>query len=295
MTENKMDGWLFIDKPIGISSFSVIRKIRRILNIKKIGHAGTLDPFATGALGIAIGEATKSIDYISSIKEYEFNITFGESKTTEDLEGETLERTNKIPNENDIKNILDKFTGIIDQHPPKHSSIKINGQRSYKLARKDINFKTKSRKVTIYEINHIKQLNNYTHKLRVKCSSGTYIRSLGRDIALRLNSLGYISFLRRTKISKIDEKGIISLDKFLELVHIGNHFKMVLPIESVLDDIPAVYLKKENAIKFRNGQVISLFDKFSDVNTLLVYKEKKVLGLGKIESGTLVPIRMFNI
>ena len=129
----------------------------------------------------------------------------------------------------------------------------------------------------------------------MKCSSGTYIRSLGRDIAFRLNSLGYISFLRRTKISKIDEKGIISLDKFLELVHIGNHFKMVLPIESVLDDIPAVYLKKEDAIKFRNGQVISLFDVNSEVNTILILKENKVLGLGKIERGTLVPIRMFNI
>ena len=253
MVINKIDGWLFIDKPIGISSFSVIKKIRKLLNIKKIGHAGTLDPFATGVLGIAIGEATKSIDYLNNKKEYEFNITFGESKTTEDLEGETIDSTNKIPNKNEIKNILKYFTGVIDQHPPKYSSVKINGVRSYSLARKDLDFQTKSRKITIYEIRHIKQLNNFTHKLRVKCSSGTYIRSLGRDIAFRLNSLGYISFLRRTKISKIGEKSIISLDKFSELVHIGNHFKMVLPIESVLDDIPAVYLKKENAIKFRNG------------------------------------------
>ena len=295
MSDNKIDGWLFIDKPIGISSFSVIRKIRKKLNTKKIGHAGTLDPFATGVLGIAIGEATKSIDYLNDKKEYEFNITFGESKTTEDLEGETLDETNIIPNKSDIKNILKYFKGVIDQHPPKHSSIKINGQRSYNLARKDLNFETKSRKITIYEINHIKQLNNFTHKFRVKCSSGTYIRSLGRDIAIRLNSLGYISFLRRTKISKIDEKSIISLDKFLELVHIGNHFKMVLPIESVLDDIPAVYLNKENAFKFRNGQVMSIFNSTSEVNSLLVLKEKKVVGLGKIVSGKLVPIRMFNI
>jgi len=295
MVINKIDGWLFIDKPIGISSFSVIRKIRKLLNIKKIGHAGTLDPFATGVLGIAIGEATKSIDYLNNKKEYEFNITFGESKTTEDLEGETIDSTNKIPNKNEIKNILKYFTGVIDQHPPKYSSVKINGVRSYSLARKDLDFQTKSRKITIYEIRHIKQLNNFTHKLRVKCSSGTYIRSLGRDIAFRLNSLGYISFLRRTKISKIGEKSIISLDKFSELVHIGNHFKIVLPIESVLDDIPAVYLNKDNAIRFRNGQVLNIFDLSCKVNSLLVLKEKKVIGLGKVEDGKLVPIRMFNI
>ena len=150
MSDNKIDGWLFIDKPIGISSFSVVRKIIKKLNTKKIGHAGTLDPFATGVLGIAIGEATKSIDYLNDKKEYEFNITFGESKTTEDLEGETLDETNIIPNKSDIKNILKYFKGDIDQHPQKHSSIKINGQRSYSLARKDLNFETTSRKITIY-------------------------------------------------------------------------------------------------------------------------------------------------
>ena len=294
MKKNNINGWLFIDKPIGVTSFYVIKKIRKFLDIKKIGHSGTLDPLASGVLGIAIGEATKSIDYLNNKKEYEFNITFGESKTTEDLEGETLDSTRSIPNKKEIIAILKNFLGVIEQDPPKHSAIKMNGIRSYNLARKDLNFETKKRKVVIYDLVHIKQLNEHTHKFKTICSSGTYIRSIGRDIAIKLNSLGYISFLRRTRISKISEKNIISLDNLIELVHIGNHFKMVQPIESVLDDIPAVYLNKVDTKKFRNGQMLNIFESSSKINKLLVL-DKEVVGIGKVEEGTLVPIRMFNI
>jgi tRNA pseudouridine55 synthase len=294
MKKNNINGWLFIDKPVGVTSFYVIKKIRKFLDIKKIGHSGTLDPLASGVLGIAIGEATKSIDYLNDKKEYEFNITFGESKTTEDLEGETLDSTRSIPNKKEIIAILKNFLGVIEQSPPKHSAIKMNGIRSYNLARKDLNFETKKRKVVIYDLVHIKQLNEHTHKFKTTCSSGTYIRSIGRDIAIKLNSLGYISFLRRTRISKISEKNIISLDNLIELVHIGNHFKMVQPIESVLDDIPAVYLNKEDTKKFRSGQMLNIFESSSKLNKLLVL-DKEVVGIGKVEEGTLVPIRMFNI
>ena len=294
MKKNNINGWLFIDKPVGVTSFYVIKKIRKFLDIKKIGHSGTLDPLASGVLGIAIGEATKSIDYLNNKKEYEFNITFGESKTTEDLEGETLDSTRSIPNKKEIIAILSNFLGIIEQDPPKYSAIKMNGTRSYNLARRDLNFETKKRKVVIYDLVHIKQLNEHTHKFKTTCSSGTYIRSIGRDIAIELNSLGYISFLRRTRISKISEKNIISLDNLIELVHIGNHFEMVQPIESVLDDIPAVYLNKEDTKKFRSGQMLNIFESSSKVNKLLVL-DKEVVGIGKVEEGTLVPIRMFNI
>ena len=294
MKKNNINGWLFIDKPVGVTSFYVIKKIRKFLDIKKIGHSGTLDPLASGVLGIAIGEATKSIDYLNNKKEYEFNITFGESKTTEDLEGETLDSTRSIPNKTEIIAILKNFLGVIEQDPPKHSAIKMNGIRSYNLARKDLNFETKKRKVVIYDLVHIRQLNEHTHKFKTICSSGTYIRSIGRDIATKLNSLSYISFLRRTRISKISEKNIISLDNLIELVHIGNHFKMVQPIESVLDDIPAVYLNKVDTKKFRNGQMLNIFESSSKVNKLLVL-DKDVVGIGKVEEGTLVPIRMFNI
>ena len=294
MKKNNINGWLFIDKPVGVTSFYVIKKIRKFLDINKIGHSGTLDPLASGVLGIAIGEATKSIDYLNNKKEYEFNITFGESKTTEDLEGETLDSTRSIPNKKEIIIILKNFLGVIEQDPPKHSAIKMNGIRSYNLARKDLNFETKKRKVVIYDLVHIKQLNEHTHKFKTTCSSGTYIRSIGRDIAIKLNSLGYISFLRRTRISKISEKNIISLDNLIELVHIGNHFEMVQTIESVLDDIPAVYLNKDDTKRFRNGQMLNIFESSSNISKLLVL-DKEVVGIGKVEEGTLVPIRMFNI
>ena len=291
---SSINGWVFIDKPKGISSYDVIRKIKKMVNIKKIGHAGTLDPLATGMLGIAFGEATKSIKYFSNIKQYFFEITFGSATDTDDVTGKIIKKTEYIPNINEIKNCLNNFVGNIEQVPPFYSAVKVNGQRAYKLARNNKNFKLSGKKIDIFSLSLVKQVSESCFLLRADCSSGTYIRSLARDIALNLGSLGFISSLRRTKLGRFDEKDLISLEKFRELVHIGDHFEIVHCIQDVLDDIPAVYLDSNLGQNFQNGLSIDFFNSEETFEPLLVLSKSNFLGVGKINKGKINPIRVFN-
>ena len=295
MKTNNYSGWIFIDKPEGKTSFDVIRSIRKILQVKKIGHSGTLDPIASGILGVAIGEATKSIPFFSKRKEYKFNITFGASKDTDDVSGRTTETAKLIPNKEEISSCLDKFIGKINQLPPKYSAVKVNGQRAYKLARSNINFELKKKKIEIYNLRCTGQVNQETFSFIAECSTGTYIRSLARDIAENLNTLGYISYLRRTKLGKITEKEIILVDKFIELVHIGDHFRLMHSIQDVLDDIQAVRLDKEFSQKFKNGLTFDYCNKKVFLRPLAVFSENQFLGIAEIIKGNLKPVRVFNI
>ena len=147
-----MNGWIFIDKPQGITSFKVIQRLIKVLKIKKIGHSGTLDPFATGILAVAVGEATKSINYFNQNKVYTFNIVFGEGKDTDDITGKTIKKSNVIPTEEKIRKHINFFIGLQKQVPPKYSAVKVNGQRAYKLARNDKKFEIKQRKIFIKTI-----------------------------------------------------------------------------------------------------------------------------------------------
>jgi len=287
-------GWIFIDKPEGQSSFEVIRNIKKILKIKKVGHSGTLDPIASGILGIGIGEATKSIPFFSKRKEYKFQITFGESRDTDDIAGETTGTLEKIPTIEEISNCLYKFKGTISQVPPNYSAVKVNGVRAYKLARKNINFKLKEKKVTIYDLKCTGKVNFSTFSFIADCSSGTYIRSLARDIAKKLNTLGYISYLRRTKLGRISEKEIILVEKFNELVHIGDHFESMHSIQDVLDDIQAVRLDKEFSQKFQNGLTFDYCDKKVFLKPIVILSKNNFLGIGEIVEGSLKPVRVFN-
>ena len=289
------NGWIFIDKPKGITSFDVIRKVRAFTKIKKIGHSGTLDPFATGVLALAFGEATKSIQFLSSIKEYDFEITFGEKRDTDDVTGNVIESNDVYPSLNSINNCIKTFIGTIDQVPPHYSAVKVEGQRAYKLARKGKTFELGSKKVEIFKFQCLTKNADNKYSLRVKCSSGTYIRSLARDIAEKLGCFAYVSSLRRTGIGKINEKNLISLDKFEELVHIGDHFDYVHKIQDVLDDIPAVLLCYENAYKFQNGVKLDFDIKTLGTKNVLFISENGPLGVGKINNNKINPIRIFNI
>lgn len=289
------NGWIFIDKPKGITSFDVIRKVRRFTKIKKIGHSGTLDPFATGVLALAFGEATKSIQFLSSIKEYDFEITFGETRDTDDVTGNVIESNDMYPSLESINSCIMSFIGTIDQIPPNYSAVKIEGQRAYKLARKGKTFDLESKKVEIFKFQCLAKTADNIYSLRVKCSSGTYIRSLARDIAEKLGCFAYVSSLRRTGIGKINEKNLISLDKFEELVHIGDHFDYVHTIQDVLDDIPAVLLSYENACKFQNGVKLDFDIETYGIKNVLFVSENGPLGVGTINNNKINPIRIFNI
>ncbi len=290
-----MNGWIFIDKQKNITSFKVIQRLRKILNIKKIGHAGTLDPFATGILAIAVGEATKSVHYFNQNKVYKFNVVFGEQKDTDDITGKTINRSNIIPNKKAIDQCLGKFIGKHNQVPPKYSAVKVNGKRAYKLARSNQKFSIQPKDVFIKCLKCVEIKNNSEFCFILECSSGTYVRSIARDLGKMLGTYAYVSELRRVKIGKFEEKDIILLDKFEELVHIGDHFEVMHSIRDVLDDIPAVLIDQELSLKFRNGLSFEYVNKISENDYLLVETEKKFVGIGKAIEGKIKPIRVFNL
>ena len=290
-----MNSWIFIDKPKNVTSFQVIKRLKKILNIKKIGHSGTLDPFATGILAIALGEATKSIHYFNQNKVYKFNVVFGELKDTDDITGRTIKKSNIIPTLDEINQCIRKFIGKNAQTPPQYSAVKVNGKRAYKLARENQRFELKAKDVFIENINCLGAKNMNEYSFVMECSTGTYVRSVARDLGKMLGTYAYVSELRRVKIGKINEKDIILLDKFEELVHIGDHFEVMHSIRDVLDDIPAVLIDQELSLKFRNGLSFEYVNKISENDYLLVETKKKFVGIGKAIEGKIKPIRVFNL
>ncbi len=289
------DGWIFIDKPKEISSFEVIKKLRKILNIKKIGHAGTLDPFATGVLAVALGEATKSISYFNASKFYQFRVLFGISTDTDDSTGKTLQTSDAIPSKKDIDVCLKNFIGFQQQVPPRYSAVKINGKRAYKLARENKTFEIKSKEINIQNLTCSATEKKEEFIFTMECSSGTYVRSFARDLGKMLNTFAHVSELRRIKIGKFDENNIILLDNLAELVHIGDHFEMIHSIQDVLDDIPAVQLNSDLSKKFRNGLNFDYFNEVIFEDTLLIISDEKLLGIGKVIEGKIKPVRVFNL
>jgi tRNA pseudouridine55 synthase len=206
------DIWLNIYKPPLITSARVVSIVKRLTKAKKVGHGGTLDPFATGVLPIALNKATKtSQEMMNATKKYIFKIKWGEFRDTDDIEGVVTERSEARPSSNDLICSALSFVGQIEQTPSKFSAIKIDGQRAYELARKNIDFSIPSRIVNIYSLNILFNSKDYA-LFEVECSKGTYIRSLARDICLKNNVCGYVSCLKRTRVGKFDIDATISLD-----------------------------------------------------------------------------------
>ncbi len=304
---NKISGWIILDKQSGITSRQAVSKISKIFNLKKIGHGGTLDPLATGILPIALGEATKLISFMQSKKKkYSFTIKWGESTDTDDIEGKIIEKSNSRPNKEEIQNALVSFIGKIYQTPPNFSAIKIDGVRSYNLARKNILVSHKPRRIEVYEFNLKKILNIDSADFEVICGKGTYIRSLARDLAEKLNTKGHVIKLRRNFVGNFDEKDTIFIDFSEEIIHSPSFLKKIKPIEKVLDDIPALFLTETEAMKLRQGQKNTL-DSFKFHNNLIKehpnYKKferiytisnEKIIALIEIDEGLVKPKRIIN-
>lgn len=295
---NEINGWLIIDKPRDMGSTDVVSITRRIFNAKKNGHTGTLDPFATGVLPIAFGEATKLISLVmDGRKEYEFIIKWGVATSTDDTEGEVIETCDKIPDFDEIQKILPKFVGEIEQTPPVYSAIKINGQRAYDLARKGEDVDMPSRNITIYGLEFLESLPNNMARFRVECSKGTYIRTLGKDIALRLGTVGHLQELRRTKCADFSLKDTISLEVLKNIVHIDEANKVLLPMITSLCDITVIAVTEVDAVKLKLGQSVS--PKAYDVKSclgqeVLTVFENKLVAIARIEERRISPVRVFN-
>ena len=255
----KINGWLFVDKPEGISSRKVVDLISNSLSIKKVGHAGTLDPMASGLLPIAIGEATKTIAVVQQLKKcYQFVIKWGEKTSTDDKMGTIISSTFVRPSLQDIHKNIKKFVGKIEQIPPNFSAIKVNGKRAYSLARNNKNFTLNSRIVFIETLKIKKYIDKDYCSFECICSKGTYIRSLARDLGEVMNCFGHISELRRTNIGKFSYKCSILLDLSKKLIHSSAILKNILPIETVLESLPFINLTKKQEFAIKNGQKICL-------------------------------------
>jgi len=248
--KNNQQGWLNVYKPTNISSFEALNKIKKKYNVKKIGHAGTLDPLAEGILPIAIGKTTKLIRFVNDkTKEYEFQIKWGEQTSTDDREGKVIEKSSNIPSHDEINLKLKNFAGKILQAPPKASAVKINGVRSYKLFRLNTNFENKKRYVYIYESKILDSEKKDLTKIMIRCGKGFYVRSFARDLAEQLETKGHIFSLKRTKVGQFCLKSAILLDDLLKIGQTQLEFSDIHPSMSMLDDILAYEVDDEVLIK----------------------------------------------
>ena len=296
---SNIQGWLNIYKPLNISSFAIIRRIKKKFNIDKIGHGGTLDPLAEGILPIAVGKTTKLIPFINSdVKEYEFEIKWGEQTSTDDREGMIIERTDNIPTLENIKIKLKEFRGIIMQKPPKASAIKIKGQRAYNLLRQNIDFELGEKNVQIFETKIINWENELITKIKIKCGKGFYVRSFARDLAEKLDSKGHVHSLKRTKVGKFNINNANLLDDLLKIGQRLHEFKGFHSSVSMLDDILAYEVDDEKSklnlshgkaininINLLNNPPLNLLDR----KVIFLTNKGSVLSFGKLDGDLFKP------
>ena len=297
MKKNKINGWIFLDKPIGISSNSVLQKVRKIFNYCKAGYVGTLDPLASGFLPIALGDATKTISYLENKnKEYVFEVEWGIKTNTGDMEGRIEKISKTYPSEEIIKKTILGFKGDYFQEPQKFSSKKINGVRAYKLARNNTNFKLKKKKVTIFDLNLISSLSKQRSSFYVKCSSGTYVRSLAEDIADTNGTFATVTALRRIGFEDFNKK-LISLDYLLTLVHSDDLINVLKPVNLVFKNANEIILD-ENAIEHvLNGRSVKMNKgKIVDNNEFALAKFKnEIVAIGYLKDNNFYPKRLLNL
>lgn len=295
--KNNLHGWLVVDKPAGITSAQVVGAVKRILKPSKIGHAGTLDPFATGVLPLALGEATKTAGYgLDKQKSYEFEVTFGQSRDTEDLTGQVTAESPRRPTEADIDEALPMFRGQIMQMPPQYSALKVDGKRAYALARKGEKVELKARPVVIHALEMLR-FSEEKAQFSVTCSKGTYVRSLARDIAATAGCLGYVSALRRTISGPFTQNEAISLETLEKSAIDAPSSVRLLPPEVVLDDILVLPLGDMEAAYIRQGRKIALpsDSPLQDGALISLFHEGRLLAIGKREGGEIKPQRVFNL
>lgn len=296
---SNIQGWLNIYKPLNISSFAIVRRIKKKFNIDKIGHGGTLDPLAEGILPIAVGKTTKLIPFINSdVKEYEFEIKWGEQTSTDDREGMIIERTDNIPTLENIKIKLKEFRGIIMQKPPKASAIKIKGQRAYNLLRQNIDFEVGEKNVQIFETKIINWENELITKIKIKCGKGFYVRSFARDLAEKLDSKGHVHSLKRTKVGKFNINNANLLDDLLKIGQRLHEFRGFHSSVSMLDDILAYEVDDEESklnlshgkeininINLLNNPPLNLLDR----KVIFLTNKGSVLSFGKLDGDLFKP------
>lgn len=306
---DKIDGWVNLNKPVGMTSTQALAAVKRVLQPQKAGHAGTLDPLASGILPIALGEATKTVPYVQdSIKTYNFEVTWGEQRTTDDAEGSAIKTSDSRPDRVAIEALLPAFHGEVQQTPPQFSAIKVDGARAYDLARDGEEFELKTRIVFIESLEITAHSADKT-AFRCVCGKGTYVRAIARDLGEKLGCFGYISRLERAAVGPFTLENAISLDIFQNPDDKPTPEQVLLPLQTALDDIPVLALKEQEATRLKNGNVLTFLSKpdldrmtdagiewgNSNIVTALATYGKKAIAIVEIEGPALHPIRIFNI
>lgn len=294
---DKVDGWVILDKPVGLGSTQAVGKVRRLFGAQKAGHGGTLDPLACGVLPIALGEATKTVPFVmDGAKEYRFTLRFGEARSTEDAEGEVTETSDVRPSDAEIRAVLRAFIGTIEQVPPAFSALKIDGKRAYDLARAGVAVDLKSRKVVIDRLELLGRPDAEHADFVVACGKGTYIRSLGRDLARAVGTVGHLSFLRRTAAGPFREDRAISLSKLEALGHNSRLLGALAPVSTALDDIPALALTEAQASRLRQGQRLTSTQDAPTSGTLYrAEQDGRLVALLEFDGVSFKPVRVFNL
>lgn len=292
-----ISGWLVVDKPAGMTSTAVVNKVRWALGARKAGHAGTLDPAATGILPIAVGEATKTVPYVTdSLKCYRFAVRLGAQTNTDDAEGEIIETSDLRPTDTEIEQALDAFRGEIMQVPPQFSAVKVDGERAYALARAGEELELAARPLWVESLTMTARPDADTVELEMVCGKGGYVRSLARDLGHALGCLGHVLWLRREWTGPFDAEDAVTIETIDELAHTPELDTRLLPLEAGLADLPELRTTAEGAVRLRNGNpgMVLASDAEWGEEAWASWQGRPI-AVGIYKSGELHPTRVFNL
>jgi len=296
-------GWLVLDKPVGMTSTHAVSIIKRLFSAKRAGHAGTLDPLASGCLPIALGEATKTVPFVmDGRKLYQFTVRWGEERDTDDAEGRVIASSDQRPADDAIRALLPAYTGTIEQVPPRYSAIKIEGERAYDLARDGEAVELSARPVEISRLELVDTPDPDHTVLHAECGKGTYVRALARDIGRALGCFGHVSALRRVAVGPFGSETMILLEDLEALCHRAAAGEVslagaLLPVETALDDIPALAVSRADAARLARGQAVLLRGRDAPNFRGPVYAtvSGQLVALAELDHGEIVPRRVFNL
>lgn len=304
-------GWLVLDKELNLTSTDAVTRVRRLFDAKKAGHAGTLDPLATGILPIALGEATKTVAWLMEAdKTYRFTIAWGTSTDSQDREGRVTATSDARPERAAVEAALATFLGEIDQVPPVYSAIKVDGERAYDLARAGDEVVLNARKVVLHEAALVEADTDHA-TITCRCGKGFYVRALARDLASALGVEGHVSALRRTGVGPFTEDAAITLEKLAGLCDSAPASELLLPVETALDDIPALAVTQEEAFRLRQGRGIVLLPHQAEElrekrrprivsgedlsRAALAMLDGQAVAIGDVRAGRFDPVRVFQL
>jgi tRNA pseudouridine55 synthase len=289
-----LDGWLVLDKGPGMTAADAVALVRRITGAIKAGHAGALDPLATGVLPVALGEATKTVPFVmDAAKTYRFMVRWGEERDTDDADGRVTASAASRPTADAIAAALPEFRGLIEQTPPDYSAVKVAGVRAYKLARQGGDLALASRQVRIDSFELIERLGDDGARFEVRCGKGTYVRALARDLGRRLGCLGHVVELHRAAVGRFGEDAAFSLDKLAQVWHESDPASILVPVATALADIPALALTGPQAERLRQGQTVRV-ERVADGRVCATVAGKPI-AVADVTAGEVRSVRVFNL